>query len=174
MSIIARIVLTAVMLLVPVWAVQSATLSVPSGPVVLTVTGAIGATNAPGRADFDMDMLRSLGEVSFSTTTPWTEGVQNFTGVPLKTLVEALGVGEGTLRAEAINDYAIDIPLSDAVDGGPIVAYLHNGQPMSVRQKGPLWIVYPYDLRGEYQAEVIFSRSVWQLNRLEITSDPGR
>jgi hypothetical protein len=54
------------------------------------------------------------------------------------------------LRAKAINDYAIDIPLSDAVQGGPIVAYRLDGDTMSVRDKGPLWIVYPYDANADY------------------------
>jgi hypothetical protein len=39
---------------------------------------------------------------------------------------------------------------------------------MSVRDKGPLWLVYPYDSAAKYQSEVVFSRSIWQLNRLEI------
>jgi hypothetical protein len=28
---------------------------------------------------------------------------------------------------------------------GAIVAYLNNGKRMTVLEKGPLWIVYPYD-----------------------------
>ena len=42
------------------------------------------------------------------------------------------------------------------------------GAPMSVRDKGPLWIVYPYDQNTDYQSEVVFSRSIWQLNRITI------
>ncbi|MEP6320715.1 MAG: oxidoreductase, partial [Paracoccaceae bacterium] len=81
--------------------------------------------------------------------------------------LEVIGVNEGTLKATAINDYAVEIPLEDAVDGGPILAYLSNGVPMSVREKGPIWIVYPYDSDPKYQTEVIYSRSIWQLDRLE-------
>jgi hypothetical protein len=140
----------------------------PSGDVLLTVTGDIAVTNAGNTAVFDRAMLESLPVVEFTTTTTWTEGPQTFTGVGLHDLLDTLGVEEGTLRAAAVNDYAVDIPVTDAVEGGPIVAYLLNGEPMSVRDKGPLWIVYPYDAKREYRSEVIYSRSIWQLDLIEV------
>jgi hypothetical protein len=39
---------------------------------------------------------------------------------------------------------------------------------MSLREKGPLWIIYPFDSSPEYQTELIYSRSIWQLNRIEV------
>lgn len=154
-------------------AVQAAAedLPVPKGEIVLAVSGDISLRNQADSAVFDMEMLRDLGEVTFATTTPWTDGVQEFTGVSVQVLAETLGVTEGTIKATAINDYAIDIPVSDAVEGGPILAYLQNGEPMSVRDKGPLWLIYPYDLNEAYQAEVIYSRSIWQLVRLDVAAD---
>jgi len=117
---------------------------------------------------FDQDALEELGAVTFETETIWTEGVQTFTGVLLETLVAEFPIDDGMLIASAINDYSVEIPVSDAVEGGPIVAYLHNGEQMSVRDKGPLWIVYPYDSTPDYQAELIYSRSIWQLDRIEM------
>jgi hypothetical protein len=38
---------------------------------------------------------------------------------------------------------------------------------MSIREKGPLWLVYPYDLNKAYQSETIYSRSIWQLVRID-------
>lgn len=143
----------------------------PTGEIILTVTGDIAATNDGESAVFDVEMLRNMGEVSFSTSTPWTDGVQEYTGIPLHALTKALGVTEGSIKATAINDYAIDIPVSDAVEGGPILAYMQDGKPMSVRDKGPLWLIYPYDLNEDYQAELIYSRSIWQLVRLDVAAD---
>lgn len=145
-------------------------LPAPTGEIVLTVTGKIAVTNQDGIAAFDLDMLKAIGEVTIETSTPWTEGVQSFTGVPLDGLLKTIRVTEGTLTAKAINDYAVEIPVSDAVADGPILAYLQNGNPMSVREKGPLWVVYPYDSKDEYQAEVIYSRSIWQLSSIDVTA----
>ncbi len=85
----------------------------------------------------------------------------------LSTLVDRLGIEGASLRATAINDYTVEIPLSDAVEGGPMIAYRMDGEIMSVRNKGPLWVVYPYDSESDYRTEVIYSRSIWQLDRIE-------
>ncbi|WP_413717012.1 molybdopterin-dependent oxidoreductase [Silicimonas sp. MF1-12-2] len=138
------------------------------GQVVLTVSGEISAANSRDVAELDLDLLQSIGTVTFQTTTIWTEGVQTFTGVELVDLLKAVGANGRVLRASAINDYSMEIPMSDAVEGGPIVAFLRNGATMSLRNKGPLWIVYPYDEDSDYRSELIYSRSVWQLDRIEV------
>lgn len=117
---------------------------------------------------YDLAALEALGPETIETSTIWTEGIQTFTGVPLWALVDDLGIDSGTLRAMAVNDYTIEIPVSDAVENGPILAYLRNGATMSVRDKGPIWVVYPYDENPKYQSEVIYSRSIWQLNRIAV------
>ena len=147
----------------------TAELARPEGPVILTVSGKITETNTDeGTAEFDLEMLRALPSETFTTTTIWTDGEQEFTGVPLNVLLETVGATGSTLRSVAINDYAVEIPVSDAKEGGPIVAYELNGETMSVRDKGPLWIVYPYDSATEYRTEVIYSRSIWQLDRIDV------
>ena len=132
------------------------------GEILLTIS-AHGDPKA-----YDRAALEELDSVTFKTSTIWTEGVQTFTGVSLATLLKSAGVGEGTLLAVAVNDYAVEIPVSDAVEGGPIIAYARNGQTMTVRDKGPLWLVYPYDSNPDYRSETTYSRSIWQLDRLEL------
>jgi len=153
----------------PFGAALAEDLPAPTGEVLLTVSGAVPVTNVGETAQFDLAILKSLDEESFTTTTPWTDGQQSFTGVSLKALLDRLEVREGNLSATAINDYAVNIPVSDAVEGGPMIAYLRNGEAMSVRDNGPLWIVYPYDATVDYQAEVIYTRSIWQLDRIVVS-----
>jgi hypothetical protein len=143
-------------------------LPTPRGEVILSVTGAIANTNDGAAAKFDLGMLEGLSPVTFETTTTWTDGPQSFTGVPLARLMEAVGAKGTRIQATAINDYSVEIPRADWVEGGPIIAYLNNGAPMSIRERGPLWIVYPYDTKPEYQSEVIYSRSIWQLDRIVV------
>jgi hypothetical protein len=147
----------------PVWADD---LGAAKGEILLTVSGAIETTNADGMAQFDLEMLEALDATVIDTSTIWTDGTQFFQGVSLNVLVDRLGIHGDTLRATAINDYAVEIPVSDAVEGGPIIAYKLNGDTLSVREKGPLWIVYPYDSDSVYRSEVIYSRSIWQLDRI--------
>ncbi|MGB3243426.1 MAG: molybdopterin-dependent oxidoreductase [Sulfitobacter sp.] len=118
--------------------------------------------------EFTLEELQALPVTSFETTTIWTEGPQTFEGVSLAALFEHLEVTDGTIEATAINDYSVSVPMSDATEDGPIIAYLNNDEPMSRRGKGPLWIVYPYDSDLKYQTETVYSRSIWQLDRLAI------
>ena len=143
-------------------------LEAAKGEVILTVTGSIARTNADDSAQFDLDMLKALDPVTIETTTIWTEGVQTFTGVELADLLAAIGAEGRVIRASAINDYAIEIPISDAVPGGAVIAYKNNGEPMSVRDKGPLWVIYPFDSSSEFRTEEFYSRSIWQLDRIEV------
>lgn len=140
----------------------------PTGEIVLEITGEIGRTNDGKKASFDMEMLMNLPQADFETTTIWTEGKNRFTGILLKDLLRFVEAKGTTLRAVALNDYAVEIPVSDAVEDGPIAAYLLNGELMSVREKGPLWIVYPYDQTSEYRSETIYSRSIWQLKEIAV------
>lgn len=146
----------------------AAEIAKPEGPVILRVTGSGAAANVGDTVAFDLDMLRDLESRTIQTSTIWTDGDQEFIGISLSTLIDLLTLEGSHLRARAINDYAVDIPMEDALSGDAMIAYARNGKPMSVRDKGPLWIIYPYDSDPRFQAEVYYARSIWQLDRIEV------
>ncbi|ABG33058.1 oxidoreductase [Roseobacter denitrificans] len=139
--------------------------------IVLTVTGAVSQPEGGDAWTFDMAELRQLPASSIETTTIWTTGSQTFEGVSLADLLAHVGATGSTIRAVALNDYAVSIPVTDAVAGGPIVAYTQNGAEMSIRDKGPLWVIYPFDDKQIYKSEEYYSRSIWQLDRIEIIKE---
>ncbi|UWQ90814.1 oxidoreductase [Aliisedimentitalea scapharcae] len=145
------------------------TIPAMASDTVLTVSGVSTSTETTATYEYAFSDLRGDGEVTFTTTTPWTEGEQTFTGVPLSSFVSSLGIKTGKLRATAVNDYSVEIPISDALLEGPIIAFLRNDERMSVREKGPLWIVYPYDSNAKFRTEIVYSRSIWQLDRIVVS-----
>lgn len=155
-------------------AVMCASVASP-GDILLSVSGTTSFSASRETPDdareiavFDMEALKSLPVTRFETSTIWTDGVLEFTGVSLHDLFQEIDIPSDIIRAVALNNYAVDIPVSDAIEGGPILAYHLNGEPMSVRDRGPLWIVYPYDSNPDYRSEDYYSRSIWQLRRIEI------
>lgn len=140
----------------------------PTGAPILSISGNIGATTTK-ELQIDIAMLESLPKTTIKTSTPWTEGVASFEGVKLRDLLDAAQAKGANLKAVALNDYAVELPVSDA-ELGAIVAFRLNGAEMSIRDKGPLWIVYPFDDRPELKSETIYSRCIWQLKSL-IVSD---
>ena len=155
-------------LVVTASAAQAEQLATPVGDVVLLIKGQMTQTNTPDGAAFDLDMLRKIGAVTFSTSTPWTDGVQTFTGVSLKQLLIHVGATPASLMVTAINEYQIAVPATDAVDDGPILAWEQSGKLLSIREKGPLWLIYPFDLKKEYQTEEVQSRAVWQVVQIDL------
>ena len=143
-------------------------LPVPSGEIILTISGEISNTNNGEVAEFDFDMLAELGDTKFETSTIWTEGTQIFEGVSLRRLLDVVGADGQNLTISALNDYSIDMPVSEARQVGPILAISRNAQPMAIRDKGPIWLVYPYDSDAKFRTKVIYSRSVWQLDRIAV------
>jgi len=140
----------------------------PSGTVILTVTGAIANTNAPGRAEFDLAMLEALGMATFTTTTSWTDGPQRFEGVHAARLLAAVGAAGAVARVTALNDYAAEIPL-DMIEEYPVLlAFRQNGKALTARDKGPVWIVFPRDDYPALDDPRIDLLSVWQLEAIEV------
>ena len=142
-------------------------LSPAKGTVLLTISGNIEQTNAPGRAEFDRDMLEALGRKSFKTTFVMSGKTHLFEGVSLRAVLERIGSKGTVIRASALNDYEIDIPWDD-LKYDPLIAMSADGEVLKLRDKGPLWIVYPRDDHSSLRDDIHDSRWVWQLNRLRI------
>ena len=143
-------------------------LSKPTGKVLLTVSGNIENTNEDGKATFDTASLEKLGMVSFQTTSPWYNGRTTFTGIPLQKLRDFVGAKGTVVKVTALNDYTTVIPLNDFKKYNVILALKINGKYMQIRDKGPLFIVYPYDSISELNNQIYYSRSAWQVSRMDI------
>jgi hypothetical protein len=143
-----------------------ASIPVPSGKTILTISGKISETNVENTAQFDRGMLEAMGMQTIETTTPWYTGPVRFEGVLLEKLMTAVGASGEQVTAVALNDYVTEIPLDDFKKYGVILALKRDGEYMPVRDKGPLFIVYPYDSLSELQSQTYYGRSAWQLAKL--------
>ena len=147
-------------------------LPAPRGPVVLEVEFlpvGTGTNTGTRRIALDRAALAMLPQDGFSTTTIWTDGIQEFKGVRLRKFADCLGINSGLLTLIATNDYLIEIPVDELRADGALIAYERNGAPMATRDKGPLWLVYPYDADPEFRTETVYAQSIWQLDRIEVS-----
>jgi hypothetical protein len=136
--------------------------------VVLTVSGKIATHNQGKLAVFDMAMLEALPQRTFTTLTPWENQPVKFSGPLLRDLLAAVKADGKNIKATAINDYRINIPVEDSQLFDVIVATRMNDAPMPVRAKGPLFIVYPFDAKPELKSNKYYERSIWQLKAIEV------
>ena len=147
----------------PVWALDA-----PQGRVILTVSGKIGQTNRDGKAVFDLAMLQKLPQHTFTTHTPWEPKPVKFSGPLLKDVLAAVKASGSQLTAVALNDYKISLPVTDATQFGVMLAYRMNDEVLSVRTKGPLFVIYPFDSQAELKSAKYYERSIWQLKAIDV------
>ncbi len=145
--------------------------NLPTGRVILEVTGAIANTNDGEAMRFDREMLEALGTHEIVTETPWTNGMVTFTGVLASDVMRAVGATGSEVEAIAINDYSVRIPAADFDAHGVILALTKNGIPLTVRDRGPIWVIYPWSSKRELQNELYYSRSIWQLRAMTIVPE---
>ncbi|ESR23094.1 molybdopterin-dependent oxidoreductase [Lutibaculum baratangense] len=110
--------------------------------------------------------LKSLGWESLTTATPWDQKVVSFGGVPLAKVLRYAGVRSDIVQAIALNDYRADLDVSKAESWDAFLACEIDGMPISVREKGPCWIVFPWSRRPELVNGDVMAVSVWQLHVL--------
>ena len=144
----------------------AASLATPADRPILAISGKIGVTNKDGTAQFDRAMLEALGLKTIETTTPWHEGKVKFEGVPMDTLMKLVGASGERVSVVALNDYSTEIPMEDFAKFNVILALKRDGQYMAVRDKGPLFIIYPYDSDPELKSQTYYARSAWQVARI--------
>lgn len=148
--------------------VVSGELPSPKGQVLLTVSGNIERSNNNGVAEFDREMLLALTQRTISTENPWNDGINTYSGPLGEAIMDAVGVEGAVITVTALNDYSADLPISDLSEFGVIFALSMNDNDLRVRDRGPLFVIYPFTDRPELNSERYHNRSVWQINRIVV------
>ena len=120
-------------------------------------------------ATYTLDELLAMPQITILTKNDYVEDLTTFQGPRLRSVLNNMDIDHtATLKMVALNDYASKVPASDAFTYGVILAVLRDGEVMSVRDKGPIWVIYPMDDNPELQREIFNSRLVWQLKSISV------
>lgn len=132
---------------------------------MLTISGEVA------KQTLTREQLIQLADRTIKTQTPWTEGEQVFLGISAQKLLEKVNKPAHSLKAHALNDYWATIPTDDIKKYNPIFAIKKNGDWMRVRDKGPIWVIYPLSDFNQLDNEVLHSRMAWQVDRIEVLKE---
>lgn len=146
----------------------AAELTAPAGQILLTVDGNIANRDSSGKARFDRPRLKALGLHRLTTTNPFVSGTHTFEGVLLRDVLDVVRPLGSVLLATAVDGYTIRIPVKDAYRFDVLLALDWNGKPMTIRRKGPLWVIYPIDQFSELKNVRYSGRSIWQIISIKI------
>lgn len=119
-----------------------------------------------------MTDLDALPQKSIETHSPYFEGSLLFTGPNLAEVLRTFSredVGSKTpLTLRAMNDYVVRTSLGVLAQSGAIIATRKEGSRLSIRERGPFWIMLPLSERPELDEESYHRLLVWQLQRIDI------
>ncbi|MEJ1158331.1 oxidoreductase [Prosthecomicrobium sp. N25] len=134
------------------------------GRIILQIDGKLEG----GRLEFSRADLEKLGLTTIRTATPWHDGVQVFEGVELSRLMQVAKARGETVEVTALNRYRSAIPVADFEQFRPILALKRGGEYLQVKDKGPLFVIYPFDDRPELKTEQYYGRAVWQVRSITV------
>ncbi len=118
----------------------------------------------------DADLM-ALDQEAFVTSTLWTPAPQRFSGPSLHSILTMAGATPPfEITLVAANDYAVTIGPDLIDETYPIIANRIDGAAFSVREKGPLWVMYPFDHHKKFKREDVYAASVWQLTEIKLTT----
>ena|SRR5258708_769556 len=141
----------------------------PQGNVILTVTGKIGTTNSGSDIKMDLPMIETVGQVDYTVMDPFEKKNATYRGVLMSNLLDLWQVSKDAtkLHVVALDDYSVDVPMSDLRKYPVIFALKENGDYMPVSVHGPAMLVYPYN-DFQFDTAVYNNYWAWQIKSIDI------
>ena len=135
---------------------------VPRGDVVLSLSGAIGSTNAGGELAFDLATIEQLGLVEYTVNDPWRKETVTYAGVLLSDLLKYAGASATakTIEIVALDDYQELLTLEDIRKWPILLATRSDGDGMSVADGGPTRVIFPiyaFEIDPTYESQWVWS-----------------
>jgi len=143
-------------------------LSLFSGGVAAQVVLTVEREGAPETARyFTLAELKAMPQSEIRTANEFIDGVRSFRGPRVSYLLRICNAdGAASVRMIALNDYEVEVQVSEFDKYQPILALTMDGKELSVRDKGPIWVIYPMSDFSELRDPVFNSRLIWQLDRI--------
>lgn len=113
--------------------------------VRVTVTGLVGR-----RLVLDLDEVKAIGSVErirdFHCVTTWSRLDNTWTGVRVADVLAGAQVKAAATHAVVAGypAYSANLPLEDLTADDVLLAWLHDGVPLSIEHGGPLRLVVPH------------------------------
>ena len=126
------------------------------------------------RLDFTLSELQALTQTELTTAHPWTTQAQHYRGIDLTALLTFLFAEQQikSLTLEGLNGFSMALEWAKIREYSPMLAWQENGQLMSRRNKGPLWLMLPFDQVPELKKMDFLHYMVWQLRTIRVYSEP--
>lgn len=116
--------------------------------------------------------LDGLTQQFIETTSPYFEGQVSFSGPTFEDVLEH-GFDQKLdantpLILVALNDYTVTTTFDVLMESNAIIATRKEGMRLSIRERGPYWVILPFSENPELDNEQYHRLSVWQLHQIRV------
>jgi hypothetical protein len=126
------------------------------------------AADASRTLELSLGDLAAMPQVTIVTENEFADGEVAYRGPLVRDVLARLDLdGLDFVRFVAANDYYVDIPTDDFTVYDAIFAMEADGERLSRREKGPLWLMYPISEHPELRDPIYLRRLIWQVVRIE-------
>lgn len=126
-------------------------------------------SNSDQKLILDRTELEAFPQTRIVTTSPYYDGTAEFTGPSLSRVLESFELsGDTRIVLRALNDYRVDGNLKELLAMDPVVATRMDSEPMSVRDRGPFWLMLPLSDRPELDEQEFHRFMIWQLEAISL------
>jgi hypothetical protein len=143
-------------------------LPAPGGEIILIVDGEIDDCNVGQEVRLDRALVAALPAAEVKTRNPWENGRVAYQGVLLRDLLKYVKARGKVLEISALNDFTTEISVADAEKFNILLAYRREGVDLTLRDKGPFFVVFPFSDVSKLETEERFAQSIWQVNHISV------
>ncbi|MFB9216325.1 hypothetical protein [Vibrio sinaloensis] len=143
-------------------------LNAPMDEPILWVSGNISESNSSQGVELDEAMLSELEVATIRTNNHVVDSVVEYKGPTLASVLEYVGAKGTQVKVIAWDDYVVTIPVNDIKKYQVLLATHEAGTRMTIDDKGPLFVVFPFSDHAELRNDFYYSLSVWQVRELVI------
>jgi len=131
----------------------------------------VDTQGAANTTRLNLENLDALPQSTLTLQLPESLGIQgthSWQGISLQDLLKLSGNSAQAVRIQALNGYYATLPMSDIEQFNPVLAYRRDGQNLTIRDKGPFILIYPFNKFKKLNQQIYINRSVWQINEIHI------
>lgn len=123
----------------------------------------------PKELVFSEAQLAALPQKTFKTKHTWAAEAQEFSGPLLADVLKQVCPSARNIYLRSLDQYSIMVDFPKIVKYEPILALRINGKPLTIREKGPIWLIINTD-GFKIPPRSLDNMFVWQLYYIRILS----
>ncbi|WP_022942330.1 molybdopterin-binding oxidoreductase [Psychromonas hadalis] len=115
---------------------------------------------------YTLKQLQKLPQHEIKITIPWTDEEHIYKGPYLEDVFSSAGIEGRWLTLYALDHYQVSFNYQRIKKYNPILGLQIDGELLTIRSKGPIWLILPVNEYKELEAAVYNDYMVWQLIKI--------